>query len=225
MEQTKEEIKQAVKNHLAWDARVQSTSIEISVYKNPSVVQLDGVVNNLYEKMVAKDDALSIPGVSSVVNNLKVQYDNEMHEATDEELQRTIHYILTWDKRIDASHIKIKTVSGIVTLEGSVDALWKKQIVEDQVQNLNHVIELFNNLNVVPTKDVIDEEIAEEIRKAFKRSKLIKAGNITVMVENGYVTLNGYVSSLEEKRAIEAKVLYTSGITGLQNNLKLKEPV
>lgn len=45
------------------------------------------------------------------------------------------------------------------------------------------------------------------------------------MVENGYVTLNGYVSSLEEKRAIEAKVLYTSGITGLQNNLKLKEPV
>jgi len=92
MQLSKDENRQAVKDHLAWDARVLSTSIEINVYPNASVVQLDGVVNNLFEKMVARDDALSIPGVDSVVNNLRVQYDGAIHEVTDEELQRAIHY-------------------------------------------------------------------------------------------------------------------------------------
>lgn len=222
MELSEEDIKQAVKDHLAWDARVLSTNIEISVDPISSTVQLDGVVNNLFEKIVAKEDALSVPGVSSVVDNLKVQDVSGSREITDEELQRSIHFILTWDKRIDASHIDIIAAFGIVTLEGSVDAFWKKQAVEEQVLNLNKVREVINNLNVVPTKDVIDEEIAEDIKKALKRSNIIKAENITVEVNNGFVTLEGKVSSLAEKRTIEAKVFYTSGITGLKNNLVLE---
>jgi len=129
---------------------------------------------------------------------------------------------LTWDKRVDASQININVKSGIVTLEGSVDAYWKKQIVVGQIQNLNNVLEVIDNLNVVPTKDVIDEEIAEEIQKALIRSNIINAENITIIVENGHVTLNGSISGLEEKRIIEEKVFYTSGITGLENNLDLK---
>lgn len=220
MNLTQEEIKQAVKDHLAWDARVLSTSIEIEV--SDSVVQLDGVVNNLYEKMVAKDDALSVPGVSMVVNNLKVQYDDSLREITDAELQKAIEFILTLDKRIDASNITVSVNSGTVTLEGYVDVYWKKKIAEDKILNLNNVIEVVNNLNVVPTKDILDEEIANEIKNAFQRSNIIHAENITVEVNKGFVTLSGYVSSLEEKRIVEEKVFYTSGITGLKNNLNLK---
>jgi osmotically-inducible protein OsmY len=57
----------------------------------------------------------------------------------------------------------------------------------------------------VPTKDIIDEEIAQEIKNALKRNLQIKDENITVEVSKGYVTLTGVVPSVEEKRKAEEK--------------------
>lgn len=215
-----EEIKQAVKDQLLWDDRVLSKGIEIEVKDN--LIRLNGEVRNLYEKLVAEDDAIGIPGVSMVENNLKVKDSKELYKISDNEIKEAVSYILRWDNRIDATNIFIYVTSGIVKLEGSVESYWEKMIIEEQVLRITGVVNVINSLNVVPTKDIIDEEIAHEIKDALKRNLQIKAENITVEVSKGYVTLTGTVSSMEEKKKAEEKVYITSGITGINNALVVK---
>lgn len=215
-----EDIKQAVMDQIKWDSRVLSSGVKIEA--KDSLIKLNGEVRNLYEKLVAEDDALSVPGVTGVENNLKVKDSEELYKVSDSQLQEAISYFLRWDNRIDATNIFIHVVSGIVTLEGFVDSYWKKLIASEQVYNITGVVKVINNLNVVPTQEILDEEIAQEIQNAFKRSILIVAEKITVSVSKGFVTLTGTVSSTKEKRKAEEIVDLISGVTGINNNLIAK---
>jgi osmotically-inducible protein OsmY len=67
-----------------------------------------------------------------------------------------------------------------------------------------------------------DERIREDVSDRLTDDWRIDASNIEVMVANGEVTLNGTVESREEKRRAEDIAESVSGVSHVQNNLRVQ---
>jgi osmotically-inducible protein OsmY len=119
----------------------------------------------------------------------------------------------------DATRIHSTVDNGIVTLEGSVDALWKKVHAEEIVLNLTGVLGVDNHLTVVPAKKFADQAIAEDIMAAIDRNLLINPDAVVVKVENGVATLTGAVATPAVRRAAYEAAIYTSGVVDVRDEL------
>lgn len=76
-----------------------------------------------------------------------------------------------------------------------------------------------NNLVVEPPEPRSDEEIEEDIERAFRRDALVNAERIRVNVNDGAVTLTGTADSFAEKTAAEVDARLTRGVTAIINNI------
>jgi len=81
-----------------------------------------------------------------------------------------------------------------------------------------------NKISVVPTRSVVDENIAHEITEALDRHGEIESGTVGVKVEKGLVTLLGTVSNWAAKNAAFLTAVYTDGVTHVDNRLSVKHP-
>lgn len=66
-----------------------------------------------------------------------------------------------------------------------------------------------------------DERIREDANDRLTDDYRIDAGNVTLIVQGGEVTLNGTVPSREEKRRAEDVIERISGVKHVQNNLRV----
>lgn len=216
LEETKEKV---VKDQLFWDNRVVSNDINVTVKGSTAI--LSGTVPTYSDKMAAEENALSVPEITFVENNLVVTYPEGYPVLPDADIKEAIDNIFLWDNRIDAARISVSVDTGIVTLEGSVDAFWKKMIAENIVLGVSGVIDVINYLNVVWTDRFEDERIADDIKNSLRRSTLINSEDITVAVANGLVTLRGQVPTLLAKKMVNDKTANTSGVVDVENEIQV----
>ncbi|MBK6265590.1 BON domain-containing protein [Marivirga sp. S37H4] len=214
VKETKEKM---IRDQLAEDNRILSSDIEIKV--SGSKVTLSGMVPSYYEKLSAEEDALATPGVYVVENNIMVTYPEETYVLSDSEIKSSIENMLQWDPRIDSSKITVTVQKGVITMEGSVDAFWKRRVAENTAFSISGIVDVNNKLNVVWTNELKDEKIAESIQNALKKSPLVNSAEIIVEVRNGIVNLRGRVSNLISKRVAADKVAYVEGVKGINNQL------
>lgn len=207
------EIRSDVRNQLEWDYRVDENDVNVAV--DDGVVTLSGTVENFSAKEAAAADAWSVTGVIDVVNNIEVDAEAPGSDAGD--ISRSIENVLEWNSEIDASDIRITTIGGIVTIEGTVESYWKKVRAEDLASDVSGVVEVQNRLAVVPTDDAVDERIAEDIVNAIERKSFVDMENITVSVEDGVVSLSGEVDSRTEQEAVYESALYTDGVVAVND--------
>jgi osmotically-inducible protein OsmY len=67
-----------------------------------------------------------------------------------------------------------------------------------------------------------DDRIREDVNDRLSDDPNVDASDIKVMVENGEVTLKGQVSSRQENRHAEDCVERVSGVSHVQNNLRVR---
>jgi osmotically-inducible protein OsmY len=67
-----------------------------------------------------------------------------------------------------------------------------------------------------------DERIHEDVCERLTEDPMIDASNVEVEVKNGEVTLSGTVSSRGLKRRAEDLTELASGVTHVQNNLRVE---
>jgi len=72
---------------------------------------------------------------------------------------------------------------------------------------------------------VRDEEIKESVTLALKSDEALEASPVTVIVEEGVVTLVGGVDSETKKRHAEAIVLDIEGVESVVNELEVELPM
>jgi len=154
-----------------------------------------------------------------VDNELKVRFPRDFTTPEDADITNTIDTKLLWDNQVNSSNISIQKVDGIVTLSGTVETFWEKTRAEDIAFNTNGVIDIINDLSVSPVKAVVDKDIENDIKSAYRRSVFIDDDNIDVNVENGIVTLTGTVSGAGAKTRAHNIAMYTSGVVDVMNNL------
>jgi osmotically-inducible protein OsmY len=219
MKRSDEEIKKDIVDQLFWDDRVNASKITVDV--EDGEVTLKGSVPNYSARLAASTDTWVVSGVLSVNNDIEIEYAETDVSYVDSQLNSYIMNVLKWNPNIDSSEISVSVDNGWVTIEGSVDALWKKMRAEDLISDIAGVLGVTNKLSVVPTKDIMDELIAEDIVSALERNASLNVEDIDVKVENGTVTLSGSVSSWSARMAAYEAALYTEGVTRIHDDLQV----
>lgn len=203
-----DELRKKIREQLYWDARVDALNIRVEVHDG--VAKLSGEVPSQQAKRSAAYNAHAIRGIRSVENNLKVKYRGVV--LNDEDIAHGIKDSLMWDSDIDALKVDVEVESGVVTLKGSVDAYWKKYWAESHAGDISGVLDVRNELTIVPTEKVSDEVLAKEIMESLKRNMFTEPEDIDVSVSNGAVRLSGTVKSWFIKNQAIGAASYTHGV-------------
>jgi osmotically-inducible protein OsmY len=217
-----EVIKSNVLDQLIWDDRIDSSEINITVDKGN--VTLSGYTPNFNAKSAAMEDARDVNGVVGVDNKLEMKLPDSVTIPSDEEILAALMDTFENDPDIASYKVEVQVENGWVTLEGTVDALWKKEQIESDVYRTKGVLGVRNNLAVVPSDDVNDEDIALALTNALKRNKHIEPDNLDIIVENGHVKLEGSIQKQKVRSEIKKTCLFTDGVRSVEDNLVIKYP-
>jgi len=210
-----ESIKKDIVDELYWDDRVDASKINVGVENG--VVTLSGEVPKYGDLAIAKSSAWSISGVMDVIDDLTVKYVEPSTVPSDEEIERRAANMLRWWD----TTISITATAGIVSIEGTVDAFWKKAFIEDKISGIHGIVRIENKLAVVPSKDIDDEVISQDVVDAIDRDSMVDAESVTVEVNDGLVNLKGVVPSWPSRRAAHEDAERTAGVVDVNNELKV----
>lgn len=207
-----------------------TSSYQITVDANNSIVTLDGEVDSWQEKRIASHVAKGVLGVKKVNNNVEIDFKTD---RPDFEIANDIRQALKFDVRVDHVLIDVDVQEGKVTLSGTVGSVTEKNlaIADAWVSGVNsvesdnlEVKEWARNEDLRKDKyaEKTDEEIKEAIENAFLYDPRVFHFNPNISVNNGYVKLTGTVTNLQAKYAAENTARNIVGVFGVNNNLKVR---
>lgn len=203
-----------VKDELTWEPSLDDRGIIVAV--EDGVVALEGHVPSYVEKWAAEKAAKNVSGVQAVVNDLVVKpavarEDRDIAEAAVNALKASVS--------VPADTIKVIVRDGWITLEGQVALWYEKNAAENAVRSLWGVKGISNSIQIRPQVNAGD--VRGKIHAAFKRHAHIDAGNVSVDVLDGTVTLKGKVHSWHERDDAENAAWAAPGVTRVKNDLFL----
>jgi len=210
-----QEIRQNVWDEISHDVRIDSTNLTVTV--TDGVVYLDGTVPTYSQKITAAQDARRIKGVIDVVNNLAVSL---ARVWTDSEIRDTIRRNLDRDVRItNPSNLGVTVADGVVTLTGTVPSYEQKTAAADDAWTAPGVIDVVNDVAVVPPNRRGDAQIEADVRRALDTDPDINAARINVSVINGVVYLRGTVPTYYQIDEASNDAWGVPGVVDVANEL------
>lgn len=142
----------------------------------------------------------------------------------DSAIQANVLEELKWRPSIDAAHIGVSASEGVVTLTGKVAHYVEKTTAEAAAKGVCGVSGVANDIVVqMPgSQRRSDEEVAAAALNALKWDFEVASDSILVVVEHGWVTLDGAVDWQYQKEAAGRTVRNLKGVTAVFNNIALK---
>ncbi len=142
---------------------------------------------------------------------------------SDKELQHDVLAELTWEPSVNAAHIGVTAKDGVVTLSGHVPSFAEKYTAEKAAKRVCGVQAVADELVVqLPGGSKrTDEDIAAACISAFRTNCSVPDDKIQVVVNDGWVTLEGGVEWQFEKDAAMNAVRYLTGVSGVSNSIRV----
>lgn len=218
-----EKIKKDIVEQMTWDGRIDASGVSVQV--EDGKVILEGSVPWPEGKRAASDDAWQVEGVWSVDNRMEIEFPASFQPPTDEEVRKGVERSLSLSLALENQVVDVRVSRGLVTLEGTVDAYWKKVHARNKALEVPGVDRVKNKLAVVPSEDLTDEIIAQQIMDAIDRNRNVSASAVTVTVSEGEVSLTGTVPSREARTAAHNSALYTSGVMEVEDRLVVSQSI
>ena len=194
--------------------------IEVSVDGNE--VTLAGVVETFWAKSEAIRLALLVPGVDTVASELEVpvaEDDDALAEEVSKAVQRYAHFTI-WD------YIGGSINQGVVTLTGSVTPDRDKAgDLFERVAKILGVQDVQSSIDTLPPSrndESLRFGIARQLfsNQHFERYSGMANPPFHIIVDNGIVTLLGYVQGDIERIEIQRIVGQTQGVLRVDNQLR-----
>ena len=144
---------------------------------------------------------------------------------TNEELQKDVQDALKWEPLLHAAEIGVIVKEGIVTLTGTVDSYAKKLEAEHAAKSVAGVRAVVDEVAVHLefSKVVSDEDIAADAVRMLRESLILPKDAITVIVEGGWLTLEGMLNWNYQREAARHLIKDLPGVRGVTNNIHLKK--
>jgi osmotically-inducible protein OsmY len=142
----------------------------------------------------------------------------------DEDIKRDVEAELRWNPDLDPSDVNVSVKDGVVTLTGFVRSYSEKFETERAVKRVLGVRGVANDIEVrLPSgSERLDREIAEDAVEALKRNLPYSSKHITVVVRNGWITLEGEVEWDFQRRLAEDAVRNIKAAKGVSNLVRVK---
>lgn len=190
--------------------------------KNRTVI-LNGIVPTYRDRLLAYNKVKDIHGVLAVKNKLNIASNVQTQLPDDQDLKQICELIFEWIAEFDASKVELIVKGGIISLRGAVRDYKQKMLVEDILSSLKGVLDINNELAVIPSAKIKDELIAENIVSEYRSDSLLNASEIDVIVNKGQVILRGKVPSYKAVTQAYEIAIYNNGVTSVNNNLKVMD--
>jgi osmotically-inducible protein OsmY len=142
-------------------------------------------------------------------------------QRSDSEIQRDVAEELHWEPSLRDDDIAVAVRDGVVTLAGFVDSYAEKWTAERVASKVKGVRAVANELEVhIPSSMArTDAEIAHAAVEALRWNVTVPHDRIKVLVDNGWVTLQGDVDWYFQREAAERAVRNLIGVKGVSNNI------
>jgi len=147
--------------------------------------------------------------------------------SQDRELQESVMAELGWEPSIDAAHIGVVAIAGVVTLTGHVKSFPQKVAAEKAAARVKGVKAVIEDIVVKLPDDVRrgDESIAGAAVERLAWDVSVPHDVVEIKVENGCVTLNGEVDWQFQKEAAAQAVRPLIGVVDVFNQIEVKPKV
>jgi osmotically-inducible protein OsmY len=143
----------------------------------------------------------------------------------DAQLQRDVLDELEWEQSIDAAQIGVAAKDGVVTLTGHAPVYADKIMAAEVAKRVHGVKAVANDILVRPSdgSQLDDADIAAAVVHALKWDAVAPDECIQIIVEDGWITLEGTVDRQYQKEAADRVVRHLDGARGVTNAI-LVEP-
>jgi osmotically-inducible protein OsmY len=142
---------------------------------------------------------------------------------TDSDLQRDVLAELECDPSVQAQHIGVSAKDGIVTLSGEVPTYAEKFATESAAKRVAGVRAIAEELkvNLFEAHQRNDGDIAHTAMSALDWNVSIPRGKVKVVVDDGWITLNGDVDWNYQREAAHEAVRHLMGVKNVIDLIKL----
>jgi len=144
---------------------------------------------------------------------------------SDSDVQRSVQDELRWEPGLThPSKIGVAVKDGVVTLTGPVNSYFEKWAAERAAKRVFGVNALAVELEVVLPNSTVrtDADIARAAETALQWTVAVPFGRIRVIVEHGWLTLQGEVDSDYQRSSAELAVRGLIGVKGISNEIDVK---
>jgi osmotically-inducible protein OsmY len=142
---------------------------------------------------------------------------------TDSQLQHHVLEELEWEPSIDAAQIGVTAKDGVVTLTGHVPVYAEKHAAEEVAKRVHGARAVANEIEVRPSdihrRD--DEDLAKAVVHILEWDAKVPDENVQVVVDDGWITLDGIVHWQYQKEAIYRCVRHLHGARGVTNQIRV----
>jgi osmotically-inducible protein OsmY len=210
-----EQLRSDVEQELRWEPSVHAEQIGVSV--KDGVVQLDGCVDNYFEKWGAERAAMRVVNTRAMASEIKIDMPPSAIRS-DSDIARAAVNHLEWNYSVPAT-VKVQVTNACVTLSGTVEWQYQKEEAERVVRPLKGVKWVVNEIEVAPALNAVDVKM--KIENAMKRNAEIGAQRISVETFNGKVTLRGSVRSWSEREEAQHAAWAAPGVTSVDDYITI----
>jgi osmotically-inducible protein OsmY len=227
------------------DSRIESSAAKSYVFKTylkddsiktdckNGAVTLTGTVADASHKSMAEDTVSSLPGVTSVDNELVVS-GQQPAEHSDTWISMKVKTALLFHRNVSATGTTVYVKDGVVTLQGEASSLAQKELTTEYAKDIDNVKGVENNMTVAKLpvapdstiSDKIDDaSITAEVKSSLLSHRSTSALHTKVSTADGVVTLSGVANNDAEKSLVTKLTTDISGVNSVINNMTIAVPV
>jgi osmotically-inducible protein OsmY len=143
---------------------------------------------------------------------------------SDNQLRHDVEAELDWDARIDSRDVGVAVRNGIVSLSGHVGSYLERRAAEQAAQSVEGVKAVANDIHIELPLEAkrSDSQIAEAAVTALQSHVSVPSDKIKIYVREGWITLEGEVSTWYQKDSAETALSALHGVKGVTNNVVIR---
>jgi osmotically-inducible protein OsmY len=235
------DLLRAVRIALARERELDLSLHPVTIQLSQGDLVLDGELPSLAVKKRALVRAAAVPGVTAIVDRLRVAPSRRMSDA---EIRDAVCHALLQEPAFaecvlrarlkggselvratpgpPRGAIECSVEDGVVTLDGEVAGLESKRLAGVLAWWVPGSRDVVNGLGVSPPEEDSDEATTDAVRRALEKDPFVDAAQIRVTTRGGAVTLEGVVPSEAEKEMAQADAWYVFGVGDVIDRLAVE---
>ena len=217
IQKTDAQLKADVLSELEYEPSVKVTDIGVLV--RDGTVTLNGYATSYGEKIAAVRAVKRIAGVKGIADDIEVQSIGFEHHP-DEDIAAAAVQHIEWNKLLPKDRIVVTVRQGWITLTGTVEWQYQKDVAVNIVEDLSGIEGVFNLISI--ESQLTPMEIETAITAAFDRNALLAVRKIQVETIEHQVKLRGNVKNFTEREEAERVAWAAPGVAEVDNQLTMK---